>query len=503
MSTIRDIQEPAHSYESQAASVGMQQAAQGSNRLSAISAQEIMTANPLTASPNEAIQTVATRMVENRISCLPVVEGRTLVGLVTEADFVGRVVASGVSVQQPVSTVMSDTPWSVAPQQSVLDVLTLLTRHRIAHMPVCDDTQLLGIVTQTDIIKHQIASSVFMIGDILRMNSSQDIAGVATGLPRLLSTLVNDNSSSFETGRVMSSITGAITRRLIELAQTQLGPSPVPFAWLACGSQGRQEQTGATDQDNCLVLSDDYSEDMHGEYFSQLAQFVCDGLNESGYVYCPGDMMATNTQWRQPISVWQDYYQNWIERPGPEAQMLASVMFDLRLIYGDSQLSDILKTSALERARSNSIFIAHMTSNCLTHRPPFGWLNRLKPASKGVHAGKLDLKMGGVVPIVDIARLYALSAGEVAVNTIERLSCGAESGVLSRSGAQSLCDAFETISTIRLKHQVRQIGHNRPPDNYIDLTTLKSHERDRLKRAMLAVKEIQTTMSSRIAMMGR
>lgn len=475
----------------------------GSERLSSVKVSELMSVGPFTIAQTESIKLGAQRMLEHRISCLPVVSDGSLVGLVTEADFVGRVVASGVSVDLAVSTVMTSEPLYVSPEQSVLDVLTLMTRHRVAHMPVCSEGKLVGIVTQTDLIRHQVASSVFMVGDISRMKSSAAIAETVQQLPRLLCSLVNNGSSAFETGRIMSSITGAVTRRLLELAEQRFGPPPIRYVWLACGSQGRQEQTGATDQDNCLMLDDSYHPETHGEYFTQLAAFVCDGLDESGYVYCPGDMMASNPKWRQPVSVWREYFNEWIDRPGPTAQMLASVMFDLRPIHGDGSLYEPLRDEVLARARNNSLFVAHMSSNCLTHRPQLGWFGRFRTESSGEHRGKVDLKQGGVVPIVDLARVYALSVGIPLVNTMERLGAGVDSPVLSQTGAHSLKDAHEVILMTRLRHQVAQIKQGHKPDNFVDPSSLSASERDRLRRALKSVKDIQAAMSNRVAVLGR
>ncbi|MGQ7844647.1 putative nucleotidyltransferase substrate binding domain-containing protein [Granulosicoccus sp. 3-233] len=475
----------------------------GSERLSSVKVSELMSVDPHTIEQTDSIRLGAQRMLEHRISCLPVVRDDVLVGLVTEADFVGRVVATAVSVDQAVSSVMTSQPLHVSPEHSVLDVLTLMTRHRIAHMPVCIEGQLVGIVTQTDLVRHQVASSVFMVGDISRMKSSAAIAEIVQQLPRLLCSLVGNGSSAFETGRIMSSITGAVTRRLLELAKQRFGPAPVAYVWLACGSQGRQEQTGATDQDNCLMLDDSYDPDIHGDYFTRLAEFVCDGLNESGYVYCPGDMMASNPKWRQPLSVWRGYFDEWIERPGPMAQMLASVMFDLRPIHGAACLYEPLRDAVLAKARKNSLFVAHMSSNSLTHRPPLGWFGRFRKESSGEHRGKIDLKHGGVVPIVDLARVYALSAGIPVVNTTERLGAGVDSPVLSQSGALTLKDAHEVILMIRLRHQVRQIKQGQKPDNFVDPALLPASERDRLRRALQSVKEIQAAMNNRVAVLGR
>ena len=135
--------------------------------------------------------------------------------------------------------------------------------------------------------------------------------------------------------RLITDIADTATRRLLALAELELGPPPVPYLWLACGSQGRQEQTGVSDQDNCLFLDDAVSDEDRTGYFAELAKFVTDGLDTCGYVYCPGEMMATNPRWCQPVRVWKGYFDGWIRKPDPEAQMLASVMFDLRPIGGD------------------------------------------------------------------------------------------------------------------------------------------------------------------------
>jgi len=475
------------------------------DRLSGISVLELMTRNLTTVSPHTPIRTAAQLMYQHRISCLPVVEGKSLVGLVTEADFVGRIVAADRSGTNPVGQVMTSRPFRVNPQHSVLDVLTLMTRHRISHMPVCasDGNELLGIVTQTDVIRHQITSSVFMVGDIARAPSCAAISTVVADLPRLLVSLLANGNSAYGTGRIISSITGAVTRRLLELAEEKLGDAPIPYVWLACGSQGRQEQTGSTDQDNCLILDDSYKPSTHSEYFKQLACIVCDGLNECGYVYCPGNMMASNSQWRQPLSTWQEYFTQWITQPGKEAQLLASVMFDLRPIAGESSLYEPLRDLSLSMTKSNSIFVAHMSTSCLTHQPPLGWFGKIKTHKEGVARGKIDLKHDAIVPIVELARLHALSAGLTPVNTIERLQTDSNSGIISPSGRVNLADAYESICLLRLTKQASQIKRSKPPDNLIDPTMLTSIQRDRLRHSLQAIKDIQAALSNRVAAVGR
>jgi len=278
-------------------------------------------------------------------------------------------------------------------------------------------------------------------------------------------------------------------------AEESLGPPPVPYLWLACGSQGRREQTGVSDQDNCLILSDDVS-DSDMPYFSQLAKLVTDGLNTCGYVYCPGDMMATNPRWCQPVRVWRDYFQNWIAKPNPEAQMLASVMFDLRPIGGDESLFEGLQQDTLEAASRNSIFTAHMVSNSLKHAPPLGLLRGLATIRSGEHRNTLDLKHNGVVPIVDLGRIYALTGRLTAVNTRARIEAGIAAGAVSAADGADLLDAYDVIATARLEHQAAQIKAGAAPDNYLSPADLSDFERSHLRDAFVVVKTMQAAAGS-------
>ena len=293
--------------------------------------------------------------------------------------------------------------------------------------------------------------------------------------------------------RLITDIADTATRRLLALAEDQLGKPPVPYLWAACGSQGRQEQTGVSDQDNVLILSDEVTDDQM-PYFEALATFVCDGLNTCGYVYCPGDMMATNPRWCQPVRVWRQYFDSWIAKPSPEAQMLASVMFDLRAIGGTTTLFEDLQETTLARAAKNSIFVAHMISNSLKHTPPLGLLRGFATIRSGEHKNQLDMKHNGVVPVVDLGRIYALQGRLTPVNTRARLEAAIPAGVLSQSGGQDLLDAYDLIAETRLEQQARQIKSGNAPDNYLAPADLSDFERSHLRDAFVVVKSLQSAV---------
>jgi CBS domain-containing protein len=269
----------------------------------------------------------------------------------------------------------------------------------------------------------------------------------------------------------------------------------VPYLWLACGSQGRQEQTGVSDQDNCLIL-DDAATPPDDAYFSELAKFVSDGLDEAGYFYCPGDMMATNIKWRQPLRVWRQYFRGWIATPDPEAQMLASVMFDLRPIGGTEALFADLQEQTLANAAKNSIFVAHMVSNSLKHQPPLGLFRGFATVRSGEHKNTIDLKLSGVVPVVDLGRIYALTGQLTQTNTRARILAAIEARTVSASGGRDLLDAYDMIADTRLAHQAAQIKRGEKPGNFMRPADLSDFERSHLRDAFVVIKTMQNAAGS-------
>ncbi len=459
------------------------------------SARDLMTVGAVTIPPATTVIEAARLMRRHDISCLPVVENEKIVGMFTDSDLRNRVVAEAVELSRPIADVMSTGIETLDCDALAFDALVIMMQHDISHLPITHDGKIAGILTRTNIVRAQSRSAVYMISEIHRHDNIDEMAKVVGQIPQLLVSLVESGASAHKTGRIITSIADALTHRLIGLAESRLGPAPVPYVWAACGSQGRQEQTGVSDQDNCLILADAYDESVHGAYFTEFAKFVSDGLDACGYFYCPGDMMATNPEWRQPISRWDRYFREWIDHPGPKAQMLASVMFDLRPIHGKFQLFDELQAPMLERARKNSIFIAHLLSNALTHRPPLGFLGTLS-LEGGDHRGTIDLKKNGVVPIVDIARVYALEASITEVNTHRRLEEGRQASVMSEAGAADLLAAFEFIAITRLRHQAHQIRAGGKPDNFMSPNEISHLERDQLKKAFQVVKTIQSALSN-------
>jgi CBS domain-containing protein len=460
------------------------------------SVADLMERDAAQVPPGTTLAEAAALMRDRRISSVFICEDGDeggLRGIVTLRDLAYRVLTEGMSPDTPVDAVMASDLRTLPPNALGSDVLHMMAEHGLGHLPVVEGERLLGIVTQSDLTKFQARSSAFLVSGVAKARTADEIAEVTARIPGLLAQLVGAGHRHDTVTRLVTDVADVATRRLITLAEEKLGPPPCRYAWLACGSQGRQEQTGVSDQDNCLIWEDGAPEGAEA-YFSDLAREVTVGLDAAGYVFCPGEMMASTPRWRQPLSVWRSYFDRWIKKPGKEAQMLASVMFDLRTIGGDSGFFEGLQAEVLDRASRNSIFTAHMASNALGHQPPLGLLRGLATIRSGEHRDTIDLKINGVVPVVDLARVYALQGRIGTVNTRARIEAARQGGAVSETGARDLLDAYDLIAQTRLEHQANLIRRGAPPDNYLSPASLSDFERSHLRDAFVVVKTMQAAM---------
>ncbi|MFM6985040.1 MAG: putative nucleotidyltransferase substrate binding domain-containing protein [Hydrogenophaga sp.] len=455
---------------------------------------------PITVAPHTRIRDAAQLMSEQRVSSVLIVEQEHLFGVVTDRDLRNRVIATGLDTARPVADIATLAPMTIDVANPAFDALLLMARHNIHHVPVLDGSRIVGMITATDLTEQHSTSAVYLAGDVYKQNAIEGLQAVSRKVPRLQRGLAAAQASAHSTGHIVTAITDAITTRLLQLGEARLGPPPVDYVWVAAGSQARSEQTAKSDQDNCMVLDDAYDETLHGAYFKALAGFVCDGLDACGYVYCPGEMMAMTDQWRQPRRRWAEYFRQWTSVPDPKALMLTCVFFDLRAIHGQARLLDDLRREVLQATRGNTLFLAHMTGNALQHQPPLGLFKGITTIRSGEHKGTVDLKHTGVVPIVDLARIYALAAGDVAVNTHDRLLGAAAGDAISEQSARDLRDALEFLAFMRIQHQARQMATGVKPDNYLNLGDLSNFERTQLKDAFSVVQSLQTVLGQRYRM---
>jgi CBS domain-containing protein len=421
---------------------------------------------PIATGPETSIREAARIMSEHHVSSLLIMDGEHLAGMITDRDLRNRCVAAGLATDQPVRAIMTETLTTVDLDTLGFQALIAMTRLNIHHLPVLEGGRVVGLISSTDFTRFQSANSIYLVGDIHRADSIETLAQIGAKIAELQVHLILGGATATQVGQAISAITDAITLRLIELAEADLGAPPVPYAWLLGGSQARREQSAHSDQDNALLISDEAKPE-DDAYFAALARFVNDGLNACGFVYCPGEVMASNPKWRQTLRIWNKYFSNWILKPEPMALMLSNVFFDMRSLRDPNGLCEELHERIIEKSRANRIFIAYMAANALKNRPPLGFFRNIVLIQGGDHDHTLDIKHRGLIPIIDLARVYALSAGIAENNTNERLQVAAERGALSRDGAANLIDALELIATLRMRHQAQQRRNGEQPENFL------------------------------------
>lgn len=467
-----------------------------STSLMTVRVRDLIGDHLVSASPEVSIEQAARIMSEARCSSLIILEDGHLKGLLTVRDLRDRCLAAGLSPQRPVSEIMSQKLHTTTADTLGFQALITMSRLNVHHLPVIRDGEVAGVISTSDLVRFQSANSVYLVGDIRKAEDLKTLVATADKIPELQIHLVASGGTADQVGQAITAVTDAINLRLLELAEAELGPPPFPYCWLVGGSQARREQSAHSDQDNALLLAEAPNAEQDA-YFQSLATLVTDGMNACGFIHCPGDVMASNPKWRQPLARWRSYFADWIERPQPQALLNASVFFDLRALHDPDHLFPALQREILHKTSENRIFIAHMAANAIKHRPPLGFFRNFVLIRGGDHDQTFDLKLRGTVPIIDIARVHALSAGIPEVNSLERLQMVAGSAALSRDGAANLTDALEFIGTLRVRHQAEQLRAGIEADNFLSPDSLSALERGHMKDAFAVIASLQETLGQR------
>lgn len=203
-----------------------------------------------------SIKDAAQKMSSEYVSSILITDENKLIGLLTDKDIRTRCVATGLSYEEPVRTIMSGRLEKVSDKTLLSEALLLMTRNKIHHLPVMKGDTPVGILTTSDVVRHLSANPTLIATDIYKANSVDALTKISARLPELQLQLSLSSATAKHIGEVFSSITDAITSRLLELAKELYGAAPVDYVWAAGGSQARNEQTSHSDQDNALIISD-------------------------------------------------------------------------------------------------------------------------------------------------------------------------------------------------------------------------------------------------------
>lgn len=451
---------------------------------------------PISVTPDTTISTAARKMSEQGISSLLVNEGENLRGIVTDRDLRNRVLAVGRDPAEPVTAIMTSQPLTLDASSPVLAGILAMASRGIHHLPLTREDRVVGMVTTRDLMSLQTHHPLYLAAQLQKQDTVEGLAELCGRVPKLFELVLASGIRAEEVPKVLTMISDTVTRTLIGIAEAQLGPPPAPYAWLAFGSQAREEQSLKTDQDNGLVYADDAPADAD-RYFKALAKLVCDGLDACGYPYCPGKIMATTDKWRQPLAGWQKHFAEWAALPDPKAVLSVSIFFDLRPVYGERALTGGIRQAmaACSSGRGKAVFLSALARQAASYDVPLGFFRRFVLESRGEHKETLDIKASGLMPLTDLVRARALVGGVTVPGTQDRLAQLLAGGKISRRDADRLAGAHRLLAGLRVRLHADLVRRGESPHNHLDVNAISHAERAALKDAFLVIREAQKGMA--------
>ena len=346
----------------------------------------------------------------------------------------------------------------------------------------------------------QMARPLRLVEGLARIEALQALDGYRGEVVAAISALLDaEGVDVLAVPQSVAAVNDVLTRRLLSMAEAELGPPPCDYAWLALGSHGRGEQVPSSDQDSALAYAPRACPDTDphggadadpGTYFGRLAGLVVPALARAGMPLCDGGYMAT--RWCRPVGELRRQFAGWVDAPEPAALLQAEVFLDVRPVHGALAVGVLDRT--LVAGGSRGPFQVQMARAAVTFRPPLGLLGRLRTVD-----GAVDVKRGGTAAVVLLARLYALAGGSSARSTLLRLQAAADSATLSRPAAAELAEGYRFLTGLRLRHQVEQVRQGQTPDNVIDVGGLPRAQREQLRATLRHVRDVQDSAALRFA----
>ncbi len=471
---------------------------QGSLYLFSAQVGDIVRRRPVVISAYSSISEAARTMTMQRVGCL-LVKNTTgkIIGIMTDRDLRTKVLAQGLDPETTVEKIMAS-PLQTVPSHTVcFDALMDMMRRRVHHLVLEKAGQIIGVLSGHDLMVLQGSSPLFMIRTIRDQQTVEGLFDIALQSPRIVRTLILEGAKPRHITRMITLINDTILDRLLYLLQQILGDPPVPYCWLLMGSEGRQEQTFRTDQDNGIIYRDPESEAERkaaAEYFEAFGQQAVSDLVASGFPLCKGGIMASNPKWCQPYSVWQKYFDYWIRKPNPHEVMLSTIFFDFRPGCGDLELGHSLRDYLMAELKGQEVFLRFLARDSVTTAPAISFFRQFNVEKNGPYKNKLDIKIKGITPFVDFARLMSLQAGIAETNTLERLQILAERKRISEELMIQASQAFEFQMNLRLLHQQELYEEALEPDNFIDPESLSDLDRRTLKDSLSVINDLKAVI---------
>ncbi len=451
----------------------------------------------LSCPPDATVEEAAVLMTRTNRTALFIRLDDNIIGTLDESDFKTRVLARKLLPTTDVSEVMSSPVVSISQEALLYEALLRFKDSNVTNLLV-KNTQgsPIGVLSHTDALDMQHNSIRFTIREIEAAENIESLIRINGRTPVLVHALMQSGDKAGNIMHIITSISDALTIRLIQLSIETLGKPPCDFAFLALGSEGRREQTLATDQDNAILFPDVAEAESKNvyRYFNTLAKEVSSGLDKAGYRYCKGNIMAKNPKWTQPLTQWKGYFTDWINKGDPQSILDSSIFFDLRCIFGASHLVEELMRHIHHQAAHKPVFFHQMAVPIIQFKPKVSVFGAIVGEQKTKEGKLVDIKKIQMY-ITSFARLYAIKNQVHETNTLKRLEKLRTMGVITEKLHNELAVSYSVLVQLRLRFQSIAKQDNQPADNMIDMNKLTEIETTTLKKIHSELGNLQTQVS--------
>lgn len=454
---------------------------------------------PITCTVNTSLREVLHTMDREHVGSMIVVdEAHRPIGVFTLHDLLNRVTLPERSLDDSIETVMSPNPITLTPAAFAFEAAMLMAYHGFHHVCVVDQGKLVGVISERDLFSLQRVGLVNLSRAIHRAQDIDKLARFGRDIHLLIGQMIAQGVRVEQITQIITLLNDHVTRRAIEICMAEHPDTEISFSWLAFGSEGRAEQTLKTDQDNGILFSvpDGQSADAVRAKLLPLALRINQALDQCGFPLCTGNIMASNPECCLSFDEWRQRFARWIDQGTPEHLLKSSIFFDFRVLMGPAEPADSLRAWLLDKTAQNSRFRRQMAANAMGFRPPLGFLGDFRVATKGAHRNTLDLKLNGVTPIVDAARIIALSAGVQETNTTERLRRAASLEVLNEEDVAAWIDSSQYIQMLRMRVHQQQALEGKPLSNHVNPDLLNDLDQRILKEAFRQVRKLQSRLAT-------
>ena len=459
---------------------------------------EMLDREPISCQPETPIRSVLETMNRHRIGSMIVVDSDTRpIGILTLPDVLSRVALPASNLDDPISEVMTAGVTTLPADATLYDAARTMIRRGIRHVIVVNAGKLAGVVTQKDLFHPQRIGVRHLSAEIKAARDLDSLKGCSAEIQSLAHGMLVQGIGVEQLTHFIASLNDVLTQRIIELSFADHDLGGIQWCWIALGSEGRFEQTFATDQDSAIVFAPRPGMDAEDarNLLLPLARRVNHALAECGFPLCRGNIMSGNPACCLTLDEWRRRFGQWLNAGDPEALLNGAIFFDLRPLYGDASMVAALKGWLLEATRANGRFLHQMAANALRNLPPLGHIRDFVLDGEGDEAHTLDIKVHGTTLFVDAARIFSLASGVGETNTLERLRLAAPLVDVPSAEVDAWVDSFLVLQRLRLEHQHLQHAAGTPMTNRLDPYRLHELDRLMLKESLRQAKKVQARLA--------